>query len=319
MISREQISDALIEFLRRLPTIAAAFFFALVIWFFVSMTKPYTTTKNIPVVIKIENSRFAIKNKVPKEIEVKFEGIGWKILSLYFTEPEWVIDLGQETEDNVLRIETTKNAALYLKSLPDGLTALNVQPDQLVLRLDEKITKRLPIRLMAKFEPVVGYTLSDRLVIQPESVTVSGSRSRLENMTYWETERTSFTGLNNKFSLDVKLLDTLEGHVSLSAQSAQVIGSAEQLAELEFSDLPVEIETHGTESTVTLIPGRVNIVVGGGLSDLAKLIPDSIRASIRYEDIVSDTTGAVTPTIIVPKHIKLLRTSPEQLQYILRK
>lgn len=283
------------------------------------MTKPYTTTKNIPVVVKIDKSRFAIKSKLPKEIEVKFEGIGWKILALYFTEPEWVIELGQEIEDNVISIETTKNAMLYLKYLPDGLTVLNVQPDILMLRLDEKITKRLPIRLRARFEPVVGYTISEKMTLQPDSVTVSGSRARLENMTYWETKTTEFTGLNSKFKYDVELSDTLAGLVSLSAKSTRVSGSAEQLAEIEFNDLPVEIEKHGTESTVTLIPSRIKVVVGGGISELAGLVADSIHVRIRFDDIVKDTTGSVTPSITVPKRIKLMRSSPEQLQYILRK
>ncbi|NTV47454.1 MAG: hypothetical protein HGB11_13265 [Chlorobiales bacterium] len=319
MISREKISEALNAFLRRFPTIIASFFFALVIWFFVSMTKPYATTKSVPIIVKIDKSRFAIKSKIPKEVEVKFEGIGWKILSLYFTEPEWIIELGQEIEDNVISIETTKNAMLYLKYLPDGLTVLNVQPDLLTLRLDEKITKRLPIRLRAKFEPVVGYIVSDRIMLQPDSVTVSGSRSHLENMTYWETKNTEFTGLGTKFKFDVELSDTLAGLVALSTKSTVVTGSAEQLAELEFNDLPVEIEKHGTESTVTLIPSRVKVVVGGGLSELAGLIADSIHVRIRYDDIIKDTTGALTPSITVPKRIKLLRSSPEQLQYILRK
>ncbi|MFN3344623.1 MAG: hypothetical protein ACK412_03130, partial [Chloroherpetonaceae bacterium] len=91
--------------MRRIPAIIGSLFFAVLIWFFVAMTKRYTAVISLPVVLKTEKASRTVKGDYPSRIEVKLESEGWKILSLYLGRTEWVIDLSNEVQKDVLEIE----------------------------------------------------------------------------------------------------------------------------------------------------------------------------------------------------------------------
>ncbi|ACF13509.1 hypothetical protein Ctha_1045 [Chloroherpeton thalassium ATCC 35110] len=283
------------------------------------MTKTYTTIKRVPVTVDYSESQFAVCSNLPKYVEVKFDGIGWKILSLYYSKTEWTVDLEQDFSENLIFIETNKNPQQYLTSLPDGLVPIEVLPSTLTIQLDEKITKTLPIKLRAKIEPAVGYTIVGNPKLTPDSVTVTGAKCVLKKMTCWETQREQYTKLDSKFQFSLELSDSLVQKVTLSAHRTRVTGLAEQLAELNFQDVPITVKQVPERASIALIPNRISVLVGGSISALANLKRDSVSVSVPYERILNDTTGAIVPDIQLPKFINLQDISPKELQYILRK
>ncbi len=293
-------------------------FFALLIWFFVAMTKRYTAVISLPVVLKTENASRTVKGDYPARVEVKLESEGWKILSLYLGRTEWVIDLSNEVQKDVLEIETLAKASQYIKPFPEGMKVLEVEPRVLGLELDEKITKRVPIRLATPLIPQSGFVIRPNIQIQPESVTVSGARSIVEPITFWKAIVPNKQELANLFQLELPLEDTLKEIVTRSVSKVKVSGVAEQLSESEFSDVPVSLVKSKRPVYVTLIPSRVNVTLSGAVSDLAKVRAESLAVIIDGEKLLSDTTGYIMPIVKYPKGLELRRLSPEKVQYILR-
>ncbi len=282
------------------------------------MTKRYTAAISLPVVIKTENATRTVKGEYPTRVEVKCEAEGWKILSLYLGQTEWAIDLSNEVQKDVLQIETLAKATQYIKPLPEGMKVLEVEPPILELELDEKITKRIPIRLAALPGVQPGYVIRPDIQLQPESLTITGARSVLEPISFWKTAVPSMRNVANEFQFELPLDDTLNGIVTRSVSKVKVRGVAEQLAESEFSDVPVSLIKSKRPVYVTLIPNRVSLTLSGAVSELAKVRAESLSVIIDGEKLLSDTTGFVAPTVKYPKGLELRRTSPEKIQYILR-
>lgn len=293
-------------------------FFALLIWFFVAMTKRYTAAVSLPVVLKTENATRTVKGDYPKRIEVKLESEGWKILSLYLGQTEWVVDLSNEVQKDVLEIETLLKATQYIKPLPEGMKVLEVEPQVLELELEEKITKRVPIRLATQLIAQPGFVIRPNIQIQPESLTVSGARSIVEPIRFWKAIVPSKQELANAFQLELPLEDTLKEVVTRSVNKVKVNGVAEQLSENEFSDVPISLIKSKRPVYVTLIPSRVNITLSGAVSDLAKVRAESLSVIIDGEKLLNDTTGYIVPVVKYPRGLELRRLSPEKIQYILR-
>jgi YbbR domain-containing protein len=303
----------------RLPAAVVSFLFAAFIWIFVAMSRKYTAVEAFPVVVDAKDSERAVRSGIPKTVSVKLEGEGWKILSTYFSRIEWRIDLSTEIDKNEIAISMTKNAALYLKPLPEGLKALAVEPDTLVLRLEEKISKHIPIRLVGTLEPKSGYVVQDSLQFEPDSLTVTGAKSIVSSLKFWETSPAKYSDLIGKFSVLLPLSDSLSPLVELSAHKVEIAGLSEQLTELEYVDIPVSVTGQSLSKALTLIPSKVNLTLRGGLSTLANVKASALKASVSFNDLVSDTTGAVPPKVVPPKGTTLIRCEPEKLQYILRK
>lgn len=259
-----------------------------------------------------------VKGEYPTHIEVKCEAEGWKILSLYLGQTEWAIDLSNEVQKDVLQIETLTKATQYIKPLPEGMKVLEVEPKVLEFELDEKITKRVPIRLAAIPLAQSGYVIRPNIQLQPESLTVTGARSVLEPISFWKTAVPSVRNVANEFQFELPLDDTLNGIVTRSVSKVKVRGFAEQLSESEFSDVPVSLIKSKRPVYVTLIPSRVSLTLSGAVSELAKVRAESLAVIVDGEKLLSDTTGFVAPIVKYPKGLELRRTSPEKIQYILR-
>jgi YbbR domain-containing protein len=293
-------------------------FLAILIWFFVAMTKRYTAAVRIPVVIKTEGASRTVSSDYPEKIAVKLEGEGWKLLSLYLGRIEWVIDLRTEVRRNVLDIQTAKNAMQYIKPLPEGITILEVLPTSFTLELDEKISKRVPIAVAANIEPADGYLITSALNIQPDSVTITGGKSIVGSLKEWKTSRSELRGVTNDFQLDLLCSDSLNGLVDISENKVKVKGIAEPISEAEFRDVPIMLVKTKKPIFITLIPNRVSLTLSGTVGDLVKVRAESLSVSIDLEKIILDTTGFVVPTMRLPKGLKLRHQSPEKVQYILR-
>lgn len=259
----------------------------------------------------------AISSPLPKQVEVKVAGEGWKILALYLSHPEWSIDLASELQRSTLTLETVPNAAQYIKPFPDGLTVLDVQPPVLTAQLEKKVTKTVPLRLSPAVTPASGYVIVDYR-LTPDSTTISGARRLVEPLEFLEVLPQG-SDLKGNFSVRAVVSDSLSPYLTVSPSSVLLTGTADKLVQVDFADVPVQLIQTSPEASVTLIPNKVKLTIGGAVSDLESLRAEQLRVLVRYDDVLSDTTGAVQPTVILPERLKLLRQQPERLQYILRR
>lgn len=305
------------QLLARIPALFGAVFFALLAWVFVAMSKRYVATQLIPISIKMERAVLAISSPLPKQVEVKVAGEGWKILALYLSHPEWSIDLASELQRSTLTLETVPNAAQYIKPFPDGLTVLDVQPPVLTAQLEKKVTKTVPLRLSPAVTPASGYVIVDYR-LTPDSATISGARRLVEPLEFLEVLPQG-SDLKGNFSVRAVVSDSLSPYLTVSPSSVLLTGTADKLVQVDFADVPVQLIQTSPEASVTLIPNKVKLTIGGAVSDLESLRAEQLRVLVRYDDVLSDTTGAVQPTVILPERLKLLRQQPERLQYILRR
>lgn len=265
----------------------------------------------------MERAAQAASAGLPKQVEVKVSGEGWKILSFYLTRAEWTIDLANELQKSTLVIETTPSASQYIKPLPEALTVLEVQPAQLIVSLERKTTKSVPLRLAQTIVPASGFVITE-YALSPDSVMISGAASLIEPIEFWEVVPQS-AALKGAFAMRAIAVDSLSPYVSISPSSVALSGVADKLAQIELFDVPIELARAPAAQTVTLIPNKLKLTVGGAVSDLEALRPEDIIVRVDYNDIVADTTGSLQPTVILPKRLRLLRQYPEQLQYILRR
>jgi YbbR domain-containing protein len=317
-VATQTSSFSVFPLIRRIPSIVGSLFFALLIWFFVAMTKRYTAAVSLPIVLKTENATRTVKGEYPARVEVKLESEGWKILSLYLGQTEWAIDLRNEVQKDVLEIETLAKASQYIKPLPEGMKVLEVEPKVLELELDEKITKHIPIRLATVPIAQPGFVIRPNIQIQPESLTVSGARTVLEPIAFWKAVVPTRREVANDFQFELSLDDTLNGIVTKSVSKVKVRGVAEQLSEIKFLDVNVTLLKSKRPVYVTLIPSRVSLILSGAVSDLAKVRAESLSVIIDGEKLLNDTTGFIAPVVKHPKGLELRRTEPEKIQYILR-
>jgi hypothetical protein len=107
--------------------------------------------------------------------------------------------------------------------------------------------------------------------------------------------------------------------VKSSADRIRVFIPVEQLADVRFSDVAVEVENVPSGRDVLLARAHVDVYVRGGVQTLSTLRSEDFKATIQYADLVADTTGTIRPRLQIPAGTVLLRMEPPGIEYTIRK
>ncbi len=115
-----------------------AYIIALVLWFLVNLSRPFTLTVKIPIALGQLPPKKALSAPLPNDAVVNFSGEGWKLINLYHNPPPVRID-PVEGEMNFYDIVREQMNAFA------GVNVIKVQPSVISIHLENQVTKKVPI------------------------------------------------------------------------------------------------------------------------------------------------------------------------------
>ncbi len=157
-----------------------ALLLAMLVYLNVYLERESHLTVAFPLQVTGVPDSLALAGKPPSAVTAELAGTGKQLLKLQFLEPRVVVDLAGQGTGRMLRHIRVEDLPLP-KSGEVKVTRL-IAPEPLVLRLERRIERRLPVHAAVAGEPARGFHTSGRVIAQPESVTVSGPASDVQGM-----------------------------------------------------------------------------------------------------------------------------------------
>jgi YbbR domain-containing protein len=302
---------------KRYHIIIASVIFAVAMWISINMGYEYTVVKYVPVVVENLKEGHVLKYPVPKFMTVRFKGTGWQLASVYLS-PNVKYYIDAQTLTAKRYIVTGKDLPEHVK-LPLAVQALEVIPDSLALAVDEYSEKRVPVISRISIVCMDGYGQVGPIHVTPESVVVSGSRVMIDGITEWSTLRRRFDKQRTPINEDVPVEESPTFSVEVFPQTIHYQVDIEHFAEKTFSGIPLNTLGVPPNREIIFIPPKMDIIVRGGIDQLAKLTNDDFLATVDYNTIVRDSSGVVVPALNSPQMVQVIRKAPEQFQFIIRK
>ncbi|MEI8134161.1 MAG: hypothetical protein WCH46_03660 [bacterium] len=197
---------------------------------------------------------------------------------------------------------------------------LRIVPDSLGIQFSREVSKRVPIDLRLDIVPAAGYVVVGDPMIAPVQVLLKGSSVILDSLIAFPTKILRAHNVRESFTKNLELSDTLKDEItSRSVATISVRIGIEAVAERTFRDVPISVEAVPADREVRMNPGFIGIMLRGGVDQLAKLDPQTIRAKVIYDMLRFDSVSTVKPIIEAPKGIQVLSTNPPELKFIVRK
>jgi hypothetical protein len=287
------------------------------LWLSVNLREQYQLVIAAPFSVDEVPEGMAIRTPVPRSIQLRFRGDGWRLAGLLLG-PDLSVTIPLSSLPHGSRTITV-NEIIERISISPGVQLVDVKPDTVAVWLDHLRSKRVPVVTEFTVSFKEGYGQVGAVMLSPDSITVSGAETVLERIASWKTAPTSFEELKAPVETMVPLALSVGPIVRSSPSSVRVRINVEPFAEKVFSGLPVEIRRLPPNRDVIFIPPKIEIVARGGIRQLASLLPVDFELSVPYERILADTTGSVEPEIVPPSGIQVVTRRPEKLQYIVRK
>ncbi|MFZ4619916.1 MAG: YbbR-like domain-containing protein [Bacteroidota bacterium] len=302
---------------RRLFLIFFSLTCSFLLWIAINLNNQFQVSINIPIRVQNLASDQAIASPLPKNLIVAIKGPGWQIINTtFFHSPRFIIDFNDLHKRGMIY---TSKELMDHSNLGRSVTILASYPEKIELRLEERISRNIPIKPIVDVAFRDGFGIVGSIRIKPESVTVTGARSLINNFHEWHTNKITLRDLNMSISIVGNLEDTLNFELSRSITSAAIYFDVQPIAERTISDIPIEIVQVPDNKQVVLIPPKTAIIIRSGVNNIANLSSKDFHAFIDYRTILLDTSGMVQPSILGPENVKIVQQRPDRIQYVVRK
>lgn len=183
------------------------------LWFFVTSRGQSEINFEVPLEYKNIPADMGIVNGGVKNVTVTVRGHERIMKNLKASDVRVYVDLGKAKKGE----ET-----FYLKAddvkLPYALSATNVVPSSVRIKLDETVSKSVHVMPVLIGEPESSFLVSS-IKVEPKSVALKGLKSEVRKLSVVKTDALDITDLNKTFTQEVDI-DT--GGANVSSEPATV-------------------------------------------------------------------------------------------------
>ncbi len=281
------------------------------------MNNQYSVAVRVPFRVTRLPAKLALAKPVPHYILVRIRGTGWQVASSYMSTTASInFDASNLTKRT--QILTSRDLG-YSLDIGSSAEVLGFEPDTIMIEVDPRATKEVPVYPKITVVPRDGFMIVGKPKVTPDSVTITGARSLVDDISYWNTQPRKFNRVINAISTTVPLSDSLSGIISVGAREANVSVDVEQVADNTYSDIPITITRNSDSADVLLLPPTVSITVRGGINEMANVTPDSFKVTYDYRRLAGSRSTFFQPKVKGPSHLQIIGVKPDSIEFIIRK
>lgn len=299
---------------QNLPSILISLLLAVGAWIFITLSGDFYITSKIPVVYSNLPPNLIVDHSLPREIEVKLKGQGWKFISFLFnSDKRFTIPV---SKDSI-------NSGVYLANLLDenswlstNFGIIDIQPPYLSIKTEKvEISQKTVVpELTLQYEQ--GFGLANKIKITPSSVGVRGSAKIVSEIRQIKTVRTTLNGLKEKMVLEVNL-EGIKG-VEIYPQKVTLEIDVQKIADREIEGVKITVLDKPEGKEVVLVPDEVTVVIRGGIERIGLIKPEEVKALLNYNEIIRDSSGTTVPNIVLPDNVSFVDVKPARIRYIIK-
>ncbi len=248
------------------------------IWVMVAATSPTEATIYLPVSLVNLNSEFTSEGSLLREtVRVRVSGSKLRLLAHNFfnrAAGKVEIDLIRETAGP----EFTRRIAV--SDIQTDLTILAIyQPNDLSLRIDNRIARLLPVQIELDGELPEDILPLERPTVVPDSVLVSGPERFFAPEMVVRTEAVALGGVHQSQQAEVSLLPP--GDFLIPDQETVLVDV--RVAQIEgrtLANIPVVPLIDADQAEVAFSPPVAEVMVRGPADSVRALVPARISVTI---------------------------------------
>jgi len=304
--------------IRKLPVFLFSLMFSFILWLWSNSENEYQTIMKVKLeTVNLPKGK-ALIDTPPAELNVKFSGTGQQLAKMYFN-PNLKCELNLSTLDKKNYILLEKENIQNSIKMPAGVQALEVYPDSLSFALDDNIEKRVPIKTNLRVHCLDGYTVVGAVEINPNSVRITGPKSILDKIEYWNTAYNEYEDIKENISFIFPLSDSLKNVIKLFPEMVWVDINVQMSAEEEYKNIPLTLENFPNNHNITILPSTIDVLVRSGVDILAAFDQSKLQIAIDYKQIETDSLGYLFPKVSIPETFEVIKLTPPRFQYVIRR
>lgn len=259
------------------------------LWIIVNMGRDFNVNMLIPIQIINLPEDVALSTEIPEFAAVSVSGEGWSLFNLYTNPP--LITLSVENQ----QVNMFEQVRQQIGSISD-VTVMQVDPMFLEIETEQRVSKKVPVESQVNLSTRDQYGILGAPTFSPDSVTISGPASTVEQVDAWNTIESEVVDVSADLDLTIELESPGSG---LTVEPERVLLHAD-VAEFTEAQVRIPVRSRDLPSgmAITFSPSSILVrydVPINQYNDVQSVRP--FIAYVDYERIEEDTTGLITPQL----------------------
>ncbi len=281
----------------------AALVLACLFWYIVQGEEILEINRRIVVNIQVPDGRL-IKGPETRILDATLRG-SRVLLGDFSTKPLEATLRIQDGKVGQVRYRIDRE---YIKNW-DNRIKLTVHDPYITIFVDERATKKVPVKEFLKGVPSDGHII-EKTLIKPNVVTISGLKTELSHVDEVLTEPIDISGLSASKTFEVKVGAEHAPKAALTPATVAVnLLLGEQKINKRFASVPLDIV--GSDFLTTARPQLVSIVIQGTPGVLSFVKRGDLEAFIDARDLPPGKQYSRPIQVKIPPDTVLIETAPQ--------
>ncbi len=296
-----------------------------VIWFLNAMGKEYTATLRYPVRFTNYPDNQVLIGELPSNLDLTVSAYGYTLIKHFLGRRLMPITV-EVNSYSLNRMPDTETRNYYIPSylttnriagqLGSDIDILDIKPDTIFFHFTEMVTGRLPVKPVLELQFDQQFMMRGNVIVDPDSVNVSGPAAILDTMQFVPTRLLRKTGINQPVNENVGFP---EFHMlNLSENMVRVNIPVEQFTEASIR-IPLEIINLPDTLVLKTFPSEITVSYHVALTDYDRISRQQFKAVIDYNKVPEGDGRLDVEITNQPSNIRSMRFTPRHVDYIIEK
>jgi YbbR domain-containing protein len=299
---------------KKIVPISIILLFSIIMWGSISLSGEFVSTVKVPVTLFDLPKNYTKGSISEKEVYLRVRAKGWELakLSLGGSE-EFLVSARRMSGTHRVNLRDELENNTWLTST---FRVLEIAPSNIEFEVDRIVTKTVFVKYDIQVDFKEGFGIASEILITPAQVEISGSANQLRHVDTVTTEFKELKDLSEPVSVTLNLKE-IEG-ATLSENKCKLEFDVQKIVDKSFDDINIEVRNVPSSKELILFPGKISIVLKGGISKLGRLTKDSIQAYVDYWTVLRNEDEGVEPVVKIPFSTSLVDIKPKKLEFVIK-
>lgn len=294
---------------------------SLLFWTLIKLSKAYTTDVVFDVNYKNIPANKVFQSSVISEITASVKSSGFNLLKYKINRKKLNIDLSGFSYKSGLTYYYLPNN--HLSELRFQLTVDSsierISIDTIFVSLGQNKVKKVPVELNAEIQFKLGYNFVGEILMQPDSVLVSGPASLIDTIYKVVTHEISLKEVSGNIERNVSIHSFNNENVILSNSQVELFAEIDRFTE---GTLNVTFEVINIPDDVKIItfPKEVAVIYKVGLSNFSKITTENMKVVCDFKQTEEHNQDYMIPALLEQSSlISSVRFVPAKIEFLIEK
>ena len=292
------------------------------IWLLITFSKEYTTEISLPITFKNIPQNKLLQEPHLKTLRLSVKTSGFKLVTTQISNREVVIDAS--------KLKKNKNGSYYLlsknhflkiqKQLFTDIHLQSIELDTIPLQIGELASKYVGVKSNLDLNYHIGYDLIQPIVLQPDSILISGPLSQIKQIDNLELLPLVLSDVKKDFTktLFIKKITELK-NIQYARDEVILSGSVDKFTEGKIM-VPFIIKNKPEQVNLTILNDEVQLTFVVALSNFNNVSKASFKIECDYLLSKKNNLSYLVPKVVLkPNFVRNIKLLPSKIDFLIQK